>query len=244
MIERFTSPFHADSSVISEPTPVEDKPRMVEIVALLVTCISVILAQFQRQQTRSWALISVGFLVAVLAARQPLISWVRASLRTAADTRVASRNRQELRRLSKEAGDFLDLSRSDALQGVLQRVTGSHPELLTARIAPVAVFQDHWYYLDNRIQHGSLTTVGFHDAAEELLSLLRACSSFCVLPMFRIFAAEFREILNDNEKSELNAFQQRYVSFVSGYVKYLIRLNDEFHSLAGFKTGMAYPPPL
>lgn len=231
----------------NEQTPKPDKSWVISVAGIAVSLASVILAQFQRQQARFWAVIGVGALAALVGFYRSLITGVRALLRKAHNAKVVRKNRKELRRLSREAGVFLDtsVSRLDTLQGILQEVSQRHTELVLASRTPNAgIFHEHWYYLDARIRADRLSASRFHDAAEELLSLLRSYTTFSVLPVFHMFAAEFREVLSDGEKSRMNGFQQQYVNFLRAYISFLGRLNDEFEGMPEFQTGMAKPEPL
>jgi hypothetical protein len=225
----------------------EKSSTLLEVAGLLVTLISVILAQFQKQQTRFWALMGVGALTVLVGLYRPLISGVRTLLRKTHNAIVVRRNSHELRRLSREAGVFFDtsISRNDTLQGILNDVSQRRTNIvLASRIPNAGIFQGHWHYLDSRIRGDSLSVTVFHNAADELLSLLRSYTSFSVLPVFYSFAAEFREVLTDAERSKMNAFQQQYVGFQDRYANFLMRLNDEFHGMPEFQAAMAKPTPL
>lgn len=249
MVDRFASRFGQDGLVrLPDQKPSTDKSGLIAVVSLLVTCVSVILAQFQRQQqARFWALLGVGALTLLIGLYRPLISGVRALWRNRLNASVVNKNRPELRRLSREAGVFFDtsISRNDTLQGILQELGQRQSNLiLGSRIPNAGIFHEHWLYLDTRIRGNRSSVAGFHDDAEELFSLVRSYTTFSVLPAFDVFASEFREVLTDNEKSKMNAFQQQYVNFLGSYIAFLNRLNEEFRGLPEFKTGIAKPSPL
>ena len=84
----------------------------------------------------------------------------------------------------------------------------------------------------------------FHDAANELWSVIAIYSSYCVYPVFRTFASELREVLTASEKSQLNAFQQKFVHEITAYITYIKKLNDDFRSLPDLPFGIAFPHPL
>ena len=248
MIDRFAGPISDEAFFdLMDQKPSSDKSWLIAVVGLLVTLISVILAQFQKQQTRYWALMGVGALTILVGLYRPLFAGVRALWHKAQNARVVRRNKRELRRFSKEAGVYFDvsISRNDTLQGLLHEVGQRQASfVLAAKIPPAEIFHTHWHYLNTQICENHFTANGFHDAAEELLSLLRSYTTFSVLPVFHMFAAEFREILTDNEKSRMNAFQQQYVNFLGTYINFLTRLNDEFDGMPEFQTEMAKPAPL
>lgn len=177
----------------------------------------------------------------------PMAERVKSRLDSAHDREVARNNIKQLRKFSKEAGDFFDpsTSRSDSVPGVLQELTNRNNAAGNAiRIAPFIIFQEHWKFLHDRVEHDDLNPTAFHHAARELTSLLQAYNSYCVYPIFYLFAAELREVLLPNEKSKLNAFQQRYVAFADAYSKYIIQVGEEFRTLPRLNAGMALPAPL
>jgi hypothetical protein len=232
---------------MTEQKPASEKSWLISVIGIAVSLISVILAHFQRQQSRFWGVISVGALTALVGLYRPLSIRVRKLTLSAHNAKAVRRNRKELCRLSRQAGVFLDtsFSRNDILPGILQDISQRHPELVVAsRIPNPGIFHEHWHYLDARIRANGLGANGFHDDAEELLSLLRSYTTFSVLPVFRMFAAEYREALSDSEKSKMNAFQQQYITFLGTYSGFLNRLNDEFHSMPEFHSEMAKPEPL
>jgi hypothetical protein len=227
--------------------PSTDKSGLIAVIGLLVTFVSVILAQFQKQQTRFWALLSVGVLTLLIGLYRPLISGLRALWCRRLNANVVSRNRSELRRLSAEAGFFLnpDVSRNDTLQGLLHELIQRQSNIsLFGKVPNAGIFHEHWYYLDGRIRGNHLSAVSFHNASEELFSLVRSYTAFSVTPVFYFFASEIREVLTDNEKSKMNAFQQQYVSFLGSYITFHKRLNDEFHGLPELQVYLAKPSPL
>jgi hypothetical protein len=63
-------------------------------------------------------------------------------------------------------------------------------------------------------------------------------------PIFHTFASEYREILEDNERSQFNAFQQSYLAYLERFADFVTRLNDEFRGLPELHTAMALPKPL
>ncbi|HEY3038067.1 MAG TPA: hypothetical protein VGJ66_04980 [Pyrinomonadaceae bacterium] len=169
------------------------------------------------------------------------------------DNGVARKHRQEFRRISREAGSFLDsnISRSDALQSLLfqvsQRQTGqpNNPLVIAlSRIPRAELFHDRWHFINARIQHDKLTAEQFHATVDEFTSLLRSYNSHCALPIFQTFASEYREILMANEKSGFNGFQQSFSAYVTRFAEFVERLNDEFRSLPELSAIMGLPKPL
>lgn len=232
---------------VDQQTATSDKSWLISILGLAVSLLSLILAQFQKQQARFWGVIGVGTVTALVGVYQPLTNLIRKLLRTVHNCRVVRKNKKEFCRLSRQAGIFLDTgySRNDVLAGIPHDISLRHSELvLASKIPHPGIFHDHWNYLHGRICAGHLSPRGFHDSAEELFSLLRSYTTFSVLPLFHLFAAEYRESLNDNDKSKMNAFQQQYISFLGTYAAFLSRLNDEFQGMSEFHTAMAKPQPL
>ena len=246
MRSRARSPFGEDylNQLPVDHSP--DKSWLVAVLSLVIAATSLVLSAFQQETKRFWGMLGVCALMILVGFYRLLISGVRALFRRAHNAGVLRKNMQELRRFSGEAGVFLNGAlRNDTLQAILLELGQRQPAfVISTKVPAVAIFHGHWYYLDARLHGDDFTPVTFHDAADELLSIVRSYTTFCVLPVFHMFASEFREVLTANEKSKLNAFQQQFVNFVNSYVKFLTRLNDEFLELPEFQTGIAYPPPL
>jgi len=163
------------------------------------------------------------------------------------DRRVAKQGLKELRSFSRDLGEFFErsTSRTDMLPGIVNELRSRHPELTSALCVPSPdIFHSQWEFLNKRIQEEDFSPGQFHDAAKELWSVLAIYSSHCVYPVFRSFASEIREVLTANEKSQLNAFQQKFVHGLTGYIAYLKKLNDDFRSLPELPIGIAFPYPL
>lgn len=221
--------------------------KLVPLVALLVALLSVILAQFQKQQVRFWGVLGVGVLTLLIGLYRPLIWGICALWRKRINANVVRRNMSEFRRLSGEAALFLepDPNRTDTLQSVLYELIQRHSNIaLLSKIPNAAIFHDHWFYLNARICEKRLSTAGFHNASRELFSLVNSYNYFSVIPVFAVFASEFREILTADEKSKMNAFQQQYVGFLGSYITFHKRLNEEFHGLPTLQTYFRKPAPL
>lgn len=223
------------------------KPRLTEILTLVVAILSLVLAHIQTQRARFWALLGVGLVTALASVYRLVLESLRALRISCRNRRATRRNSKELVRFSREAGLFFDpsLSRTDTLQGILRDLSTRHTDLvILSRIPNPGIFHEHWYYLDARIRQNTCRALIFHSAADELLNLLRSYNNFSVLPIFYTFAAEFRGTLTDSEKSKVNAFQQQYVDLLNKYIAFLQRLNDEFYDLPEFQTGIQRPAPL
>lgn len=202
----------------------KDHPYLILVVAILIVLVSFLIVFYR-----------------------PLLSRIKAQSDAAHDRLIAQENVKRLRQFSKETGEYLDTStsRSDFLVGLIQEITSRHYVLGNSiRIAPVGILQEHWKFLNHRIQHDELGAPDFHDAVNELTSILQSFNTHCVYPIFRISAAELREKLTAEEKSKFNAFQQRYVTFITTYGKYVSEVGDEFRTLPKLYAGMAMPEPL
>lgn len=164
------------------------------------------------------------------------------------DKRVAKQGLKELRSFSRDLGEFFErsTSRTDLLPGIMNELRSRHPELTNAalQLPSPEIFHSQWEFLNTRIQEYDLTPAEFHDAARELWSIIAIYSSQCVYPVFRTFPSEMRDILTAGEKSQLNAFQQKFVHGITSYITYLKKLNDDFHSFPELPTGIAFPHPL
>lgn len=162
------------------------------------------------------------------------------------DQRVAHKSTKQLRRFSREIGKFFDLMcRQNTLAGIMDEISRTDSRLTAAmRTAPADIFNNHWYYLNHRIQNERLTAERFHDAVSEFTDLIRSYTTHCVHPIFSTYAAELSEALSTNEKSRLNGFQQHYVAAIKAYINYVQQLNEELRHLPKFTTGMIFPDPL
>lgn len=202
-------------------------------------------AYFSRANPYLLVLFAAAALLVVFSPR--LRAWIKSKRDAAHDRRVTATNIKRLRQVSREAGEFFDTStsRSDFLPGIVQEVSVRNAASIDAlHIAPFGIFQEQWSFLNHRIQHEELDADGFHNAANELTSLLRSYNSYCVMPVFHTFAAEIRETLTANEKSKLNGFQNRYVAFLTGYSKFIEQMADDFRTLPKLYASMAHPNPL
>jgi hypothetical protein len=55
---------------------------------------------------------------------------------------------------------------------------------------------------------------------------------------------ELQRIVAANEKSRLNAFQQKFVHALTGYISFVKQLNDDFRNFPDLPTGVALPQPI
>src|SRR5438270_1412869 len=163
------------------------------------------------------------------------------------DKKIAKNGVKELRSFSRDLGEFFErsTSRTDLLPGIMNELRSRHPELTNALQLPSPdIFHSQWEFLNKRIQEQDMSPTQFHDAANELWSVIAIYSSYCVYPVFRTFASELREVLTASEKSQLNAFQQKFVHEITAYITYIKKLNDDFCSLQDLPFGIAFPHPL
>ncbi len=169
------------------------------------------------------------------------LRWVRMTLHNRA---VARGNIKQLRHLSEELTTFLDITinRSDGLQAIVNAISQRSVDLTRNVRLPVAdIFHYQGYYLNKRI-HEHLSVKHFHDAVTEFYGLVSGYNSFAVSPVFQTLAHE--HLLNAHEKSQLNAFQQRWVAFIADYQKFAKELNREFRSRASVSIEIGPPLPL
>jgi len=166
------------------------------------------------------------------------------------DRRVAKKALKPFRSFCRELSFYFDAStsRSDTLTGILneiaRRSTQGTQLNLGLRIPPVELFHNHMHWLNRRIINEKLSASQFHEVVNEFTGLISSYSSFCVYPVFRIFASELREGLMPHEKSQLNGFQGRFVVSVTGYQKFLKDLNQDFRLLPDFPIVIMLPDPL
>jgi len=166
------------------------------------------------------------------------------------DRAVARRGVKPLRSFCREFSIYFDAStsRSDTLAGILSEVARRSTQGTQLNVAlrtpPVELFHSHMHWLNLRIAKEKLSARELHEIVNEFTGLVASYASFCVYPVFRIFASELREALTANEKSQLNGFQGRFVVSVTGYQKFLKNLNEEFRLLSELPIGIMLPDPL
>jgi hypothetical protein len=244
MTNRFESRFVlADEDIPPEQRKVR-KPSAFDIVSKLLLPIALaFVAIFRLANPR--LLLAFAAIALVVSFSDVLLHGARSILTELHDRRVARRNSRELGRFSREIGSLLDSNRTDTLHSILGTFSQQHADLSTVLRVPEAnIFYTHWYYMNERIARGRFNAVRFHESAEEFHSLVISYGSYCVRPIFETFAAQLRDSLTANEKSHLNAFQQRYVTFATGYSKFLSELNEEFRTIPKFLTGVYLPRPI
>ena len=229
------------------------KIKITELITALTGLVSVILARGQTERARFWAIIAVGFAIALVGIYRPLIAYIRQLAQWRHDDRVVRKHMPEFRRMTREAGRFIhsDIARPDTLGGILHEVQSRlssqpHHALLTrlTGIPNQNIFIDRWLCFNRRVQKDRFSVEQFHVAMEELTGILQSHTNYCMTPIFHTFASEYREILTDNERSQFNAFQQSYRAYLERFSDFAKRLDDEFRGLPQLETAMALPKPL
>lgn len=194
-----------------------------------------------------YLLILFVILALIVTYYRALAAFIRRQRDKAHDRTLINDNLKQLRQLSKDAGDYFDIStsRSDSIPGIMQELgMRNHAAANAIHLPHLGIFQEHWKFLNHRIQNEHLNPDDFHNAANELTSLVQCYNSYYVYQLFNTYAAELREVLMPNEKSKLNAFQQKYVAFLTAYTKYITHVGEEFRTLPKLHAGMPFPNPL
>lgn len=161
------------------------------------------------------------------------------------DQKIASQGIKQLRSFSRDLGEFFEIStsRTDMLPGIVNELRSRHRELNNElRIPDPGIFKSQWEFLNKRIQEHDFTPAQFHDAAEELWNLIATYSSQCVYPIFS--STELQKVVAANEKSQLNAFQQKFVHALTGFISYVKQLNDDFRDFPDLPIGLMLPQPI
>lgn len=224
-----------------------EHPSTFDIITKLVLPVVLgVNAFFVREHPYWFGLLIAGTIAASFF--RPFLRWFQSFRDATHDERLAQLHIKKLRQFSKEAGDFFDTStsRSDSLAAIVQEINNRTITLTPGgaiQIVPLGIYQQHWRFVNKRLR-SELDRESFHDAVEELTGIIQGFNNHCVGTIFRIAAANLRERLLPNEKSKLNAFQQRYVSFVGAYMKCIDEFGEEFRSLPKLYAGMPLPEPL
>jgi hypothetical protein len=252
-IARLANQFDSEILGIGTLPQPEPKVRITELISLLTPIVSLVLARGQTDRVRFWGIVGAGILIALIGTYRPVSAVLRRFARRRHDSAVARNYGQEFRRFTREAGNFLDsnISRADSLSAILNQISqrlSSQPQnsllLALSRIPNTEIFRDRWYSFNARIQADKLAAKQFHAAVDELIAILRSHNSYCATPIFHTFANEYREILMNNEKSLLNAFQQSYRAYLERFAGFIDRLNDDFRELPELSAMIALPKPL
>jgi hypothetical protein len=251
-IARSASGFDVERSLpyVAQPAPKSQIWDMLRVFAAFAT---MFLARGQTDRARFWGIFGVGALIALIALYRPAFAALQRIWRRLHDNRVVRKRQQEFRRITREAGSFMDsnISSSDTLAALLnqvnQRLSGQSQNALViaiGRIPQTQIFMDRWYCFNTRIQNDKLSAVQFHTAVDELVAILRCHTNYCAMPIFHTFASEYRELLTDSEKSQFNAFQQSYRAYLERLAEFVNRLNDDFRKLPELSATIALPKPL
>jgi hypothetical protein len=231
---------------------VEDKPvkpSLFDIFAkLLLPIVLALVAVYRRESTAAL----LGFAAVALLASfyRHIVEVVKHCANHLHDRTVARKAIKSFRSFCREFSFYFDAStsRSDTLAGILSEFARRNPQgnqlNVALRIPPVELFHSHMHWLNVRISKERLSASELHELINEFTNLVGSYASFCVYPVFRIFASELREALMPNERSQLNGFQGRFVVSVTGYQKFLKDLNDEFRLLSELPIGIMLPDPL
>jgi hypothetical protein len=158
---------------------------------------------------------------------------------------VVNNHIKQLRLLAEELATFLDISvnRNDRLQAIVDSINQRNFELTkNLRLPAPDIFHAQGYYLGMRIHYEHLNVRQFHAVFTEFYALISGYSSYAVCPVFRTLAQE--NLLNAYEKSQLNAFQQRWNAYIADYVKFAKQLNRDLHSVPAFSIGIGVPLPI
>lgn len=232
---------------VEEPKQNEHKtPQLFDIISRLILPVAIVVAGIFRN-LNVYLLVLFVILALIVTYYRRLAAFIRARRDKVHDGRIVAENLKQLRQLSREAGDYFDVStsRTDSIPGIMQELgIRNHQAANAIHLPHLGIFQEHWKFLNHRIQNEKMNADDFHNAANELTSLVHLYNSYYVYPLFYTYAAELREVLSANEKSKLNAFQQKYVAFLTAYTKYITRVGEDFRTLPKLHAGMPFPNPL
>lgn len=176
---------------------------------------------------------------------EPMLKGIKSVTRKRHNRAVAKENMKQLRQLSDELANFLDISvsRSDNLQSIVNSISQRTIETTkNVHIPAPDIFHYQAYYLHKRIQSEHLSVEQFGDVVTEFYGLISGYNSYAVSPVFRILASE--NLLNAYEKSQLNGFHLRWVTYLGEYIKFAKQLNRDFRSEGSFSIGIGLPLPL
>lgn len=225
------------------------KPSVFDIFAkLLLPIVLVLIGVYRRDSTA--ALVAFAVIAMVASFYKYLYGIAIRCANEFHDRRAARKAMKQFRGFCRDFSLYFDVStsRNDTLAGILsdvsRRSSQGSPLKVDLGIAPVELFHSHMHWLNVRTGRDKLSAREFHALVGEFTGLVASYSSFCVYPVFRIFASELRERLMPHEKSQLNGFQGRFVVSVSAYQKFLKDLNDDFRLLPELPTGIMLPDPL
>jgi len=227
------------------------KPTVFEVVTKLIfpvlSLVALILGQINDRLARfQWALLSLTVLFAVIAF-YPFVGSKLAIWKRFAEGRWAVRNAlPRLKALVRSFGEFVDARRADTFHYIVHsRLFGGNAS--TASRLPMPDI-DLWgglcEFYRMTIDGHSPNTEEFLNLVMEFHFLVTKYNNCCLAPVFVRLPPDLRERLTPEVKSDLNAFQQRFMLFLRDYETFSQDLADSHPMFASVPRSFVLPPPL
>jgi len=182
-----------------------------------------------------------------------IVVWAR--LRRRVNVQILSKEQQHVashfsprfQKFVHRFGEFVDSRTNNTLHYlVLNDLSGSVRDELCKRlgIAPIGLWNQFWFFFDQRIGRTQLTFTELIAGVEEFHHLLGEYNNLCVAPIFTYLPNEVRTALTEQQRSKLNGFQQRFMLYLRDYMAFAKELAHTSPKLDHLPRKLPCPDPL
>jgi len=212
----------------------------------LLSLIALILAQLKDQKQFQVPLLVLLSIFVVAGFGPWLYSRSRKAWDRGRDGSLADDYTERIRSLAAQFGDFIASNRTDTLHAILQNEIFSHDSgaYQKVRLPSRELYEPFWRNLTFRCKRPARSLEDFAANVRELSTLVTSFHNNVVLQLFNYSDNNFRAALGERNRSDLNAFRERYMLFANAYNEFGRASRGKFKTVQLDVYELTHPKPI
>src|SRR5260370_23557474 len=191
-----------------------------------------LITQWKGNRLLAFMLAAIALVAAVSTFYRPLAAWTRKYLRNLRRNRIARRSWQEVLRVEKRFGAFLNENDTVNLRSIISEICGKNPEEV-AKVCGPDYLTDYYGLIHMRHLKESLKAhAAFRAALAELHQMVCSYNRDYVLDPFRRLngipvLGQLQPNAREHYKERTKQFRERWVRFLDDFTEFLDKTNHD-----------------